>query len=117
MNRQLELFTVMDVVIHGYCKLILSSGMDIYSELISGCYLSKNTSGIVISYLTELPKLPYIDELDKMINSMRGDSDWFYTNYYVDNLLRGRKEHIYRKVIVHRFKISNVTYWGHYYPN
>ncbi len=37
--------------------------METISSLLSDSLLSKNTAGIIIEYLTDLPKLPYIDEL------------------------------------------------------
>ncbi len=60
--------------------------MDInLSELLSTQFLSKNTTSIIIGYLTDPPKLPYLDHLVKITFMIYSDTNirYSYQNYYI----------------------------------
>ncbi len=57
--------------------------------------LNKNTIGVIIGYLTDLPKLPFINQL--LFNTRwikKDDGAYYYNNYYIN---RGNIYHIYSR--------------------
>ncbi len=62
--------------------------MEVISDHLSTQYLSKNTSGIIIGYLTDPPPLPFVEELTFKTAYIKRytDTQWYYDRYYRDQV-------------------------------
>ncbi len=68
--------------------------------LLKNTNLSKNTTSIIIGYLTDPPRLPYLHQLIYTTRNIRSDVDTFYSyeNYYFDLLNKRRHDDITGKI-------------------
>ncbi len=56
---------------------------DLFTEIIKNSTNNKNVSTLIVEYLTDLPILPFLDELIEYMILISTDSDWNYENYYI----------------------------------
>ncbi len=58
---------------------------ELFSKICANSTHNKNVSSIIIGYLTDPPKLPFINELHRATQSMLNDDlFWNYAHYFVD---------------------------------
>jgi hypothetical protein len=57
-------------------------------EALLSSMLSRNTTSIIIGYLTDLPHLPFIFQLQNKTLSIHEDTSqfWFYRTYFTNSL-------------------------------
>ncbi len=77
-------------------------------------YLNKNVYNIIIDYLTDLPILPYIDELHRETELISHDNDWCYLNYYIRKIRENQLIYTTREYRVNeipKIKYSCASKW------
>ncbi len=74
-------------------------------------YLNRNVSSIIINYLTDLPKLPYLDELKYRTQRVYNDVDWSYRDHYISRY----KHKIVLKTRIRRDERDGSIYIRSYY--
>jgi hypothetical protein len=64
-------------------------------------FLSKNTAGIVIDYLTDPPPLPYLTQLKNMTLSIYQDTNQYYSYQHHTIIICNNQKSIWESVIIY----------------